>query len=351
MIGEGALVLAQSFTFYLLIYVILSLSMNLEYGLTGVPNLGKVLFFFVGAITSTVITVNIYDSVLGIEDPLSALAAARRTELAASNPLLAVGVFALSLVASSLVAGALGFVASYPALALKGSMLSITLLIFGEAARVFVRTYQPLVGGVFGISGISNPFVFLRNPPLAMTLYVALTGVVALLVFLLVERLTNSPFGRVMKAVRDDELAAYSLGKDVPKVRGQVLFIGSAIAGAAGSLYTFYSQAIFPDDFVPALTFFVLTMVILGGLANNVGAVVGALVLAVFERFSQASTLAIFGVAVGFDISYLRYAVMGALVVAVLLYRPQGLIPERPVKTELYEALAARVRRPSKGRG
>ncbi|MCS7117565.1 MAG: branched-chain amino acid ABC transporter permease [Thaumarchaeota archaeon] len=348
MIGEGALVLFQSFTFYLLIYVILSLSMNLEYGLTGVPNLGKVLFFFVGAITSTVITVNVYDSILGTEDPLSALAAARRTELAASNPLLAVGVFVLSLISSSLVAGVLGFVASYPALALKGSMLSITLLIFGEAARVFVRTYQPLVGGVFGISGISNPFVFLRNPPLGMTLYVALTGAIAIFTYLLVERLTNSPFGRLMKAVRDDELAAYSLGKDVPRVRGQVLFIGSAIAGAAGSLYTFYSQSIFPDDYVPALTFLVLTMTILGGLANNVGAVVGALVLAVFERFSQASTLAVFGITVGFDISYLRYAVMGILIVTVLLYRPQGLIPEKPVKTELYDVVAARGRRSSR---
>jgi branched-chain amino acid transport system permease protein len=145
-----------------------------------------------------------------------------------------------------------------------------------------------------------------------------------------------------MKAVRDDELAAYALGKDAASVRGWVLFIGSALAGIAGSLYTFYSQAIFPDDFIPSLTFFVLTMVIVGGVANNLGVVVGALLMSLIERFSQASTLALIGIHVPFDISYVRYALTGALIVVFLLYRPRGLIEERPVKTPLYEVLSGR---------
>jgi branched-chain amino acid transport system permease protein len=342
MIQEGAYVFVTSFLFYLMIYTILALSMNIEYGYTGVPNLGKVLFYFVGGIVTAVIATRTYDAILGIEDPLSAVSAAKRVELAASEPLLAIGVFVASLVAGGLTAGLLGYLASYPALALKGSSLSITLLIFGEAARVFVRTYEPLVGGVFGISGIANPFVFLREPLAISTAYLVTTALITVVILVLVERITNSPFGRVMKAVRDDELAAYALGKDAASVRGWVLFIGSALAGIAGSLYTFYSQAIFPDDFIPSLTFFVLTMVIVGGVANNLGVVVGALLMSLIERFSQASTLALIGIYVPFDISYVRYALTGALIVVFLLYRPRGLIEERPVKTPLYEVLSGR---------
>jgi branched-chain amino acid transport system permease protein len=342
MIQEGAYVFVTSFLFYLMIYTILALSMNIEYGYTGVPNLGKVLFYFVGGIVTAVIATRVYDAILGIEDPLSAVSAAKRVELAASEPLLAIGVFVASLVAGGLTAGLLGYLASYPALALKGSSLSITLLIFGEAARVFVRTYEPLVGGVFGISGIANPFVFLREPLAISTAYLVTTALITVATLVLVERITNSPFGRVMKAVRDDELAAYALGKDAASVRGWALFIGSTLAGIAGSLYTFYSQAIFPDDFIPSLTFFVLTMVIVGGVANNLGVVVGALLMSLIERFSQASTLALIGIHVPFDISYVRYALTGALIVVFLLYRPRGLIEERPVKTPLYEVLSGR---------
>ncbi|MEM1946832.1 MAG: branched-chain amino acid ABC transporter permease [Candidatus Caldarchaeum sp.] len=339
---ESLLILFYSSMFYLLIYIMLALSTNIEYGYTGVPNLGKVLFFFIGSIVTAALTTKIYDSILGVADPLSAVAASLRVAYAADNPAVSIGIFILSLVLSAGVAGVIGYLASYPALALKESMLAITLLIFGEAARVFVRTYEPLVGGVFGISGIANPFVFLKQPTLVTTAYLATTFLVTALVFVLVERVSNSPFGRVMKAVRDDELVGYVFGKNVAQVRGQVLFIGSAIAGAAGSIYTFYSQSIFPDDFVPSITFFILTMIILGGVANNVGAVVGAVVLSLFERFSQASTLAVFGIVVGFDISYLRYAFMGALIIVMLLFKPMGLVAEKQVKTALYEVLKKR---------
>jgi len=83
--------------------------------------------------------------------------------------------------------------------------------------------------------------------------------------------------------------------------------------------------------------------VIVGGVANNLGVVVGALLMSLIERFSQASTLALIGIYVPFDISYVRYALTGALIVVFLLYRPRGLIEERPVKTPLYEVLSGNV--------
>ncbi|MCL7396559.1 MAG: hypothetical protein LZ167_04010, partial [Thaumarchaeota archaeon] len=82
--------------------------------------------------------------------------------------------------------------------------------------------------------------------------------------------------------------------------------------------------------------------VLLGGVGNNVGAVVGAILLSLFERFSQASMLELLGIRVGFDISYFRYMMIGLLIILVLMFRSQGMIPEKPVKTPLYEILFRR---------
>ena len=341
---SGIYILASSVITYTSIYMILALSTNLEYGYTGIPNFGKVFFFFTGSIVTAVVTSYLYNTALGIADSFSAAAAAKRTEYSATNPFFAVEVFLISLTLSTIVSGVFGYLASYPALALREDFLAITLLVFGEAGRVFARTYEPLVGGVFGMSGIPNPLNWIADRALSLLLYSLIALASAITIFILVERISNSPFGRVMKAVRDDEVAAASLGKNVARVRGQVLFISSALSGAAGSLLTFYTQSIFPDDYIPAVTFFIISMVLLGGSGNNFGVVLGALVLSLFERFSQASTLALLGITIPIDISFIRYAVTGLLIILVLAARPQGMIPEGVVKTPLYRILERRQR-------
>jgi len=347
---QSAAVLASSIVAYTSIYIMLALSTNLEYGYTGVPNFGKVFFFFIGAIVSAVVAGWLYNQVLGISDGFSAAAAAKRTEYSVQNPAFAAGVFALCLALSTVVSGLFGYLASYPALALREDFLAITLLVFGEAGRIFVRTYEPLVGGVYGMSGIPNPLNWVRDRPTALLIYSALVLGVAVACYAAVERISNSPFGRVMKAVRDDELAASALGKDVAAVRGQVLFISSAIAGAAGSLFTFYTQSIFPDDYIPPVTFYVVSMVLLGGAGNNVGTVLGAVFLSLLDRFTQASFLALLGVRVPFDISFIRYALTGAIMILVIALRPQGILAEGIVKTPLYRVLERREKSRGGGR-
>ncbi len=342
---SSMLIFISSIATYTSIYMILALSANLEYGYTGIPNFGKVFFFFIGSIVTAMITSSLYNSALGIGDGLSAAAAAKRVEYSASNPVFAVEIFLLSLALSTIVSGIFGYLASYPALALREDFLAITLLVFGEAGRVFVRTYEPLVGGVFGMSGIPNPLNWIADRSLSLFLYSLIVVAIAIMIFVLVERLSNSPFGRVMKAVRDDEIAAASLGKNVARIRGEVLFISSALSGAAGSLFTFYTQSIFPDDYIPAVTFYIISMILLGGSGNNVGAVLGALVLSLFERFSQASTLALLGITISIDISFIRYAVTGALIILILAARPQGILPEGIVKTPLYKILEKKAKR------
>ncbi|MEM4970411.1 MAG: branched-chain amino acid ABC transporter permease [Sulfolobales archaeon] len=336
-------VLISSILTYTSIYIILALSANLEYGYTGIPNFGKVFFFFVGAIVTAIIASTMYNSALGISDGFSAIAAAKRTEYSVQNPLFALEVFIACLVASTLASGVFGYLASYPALALREDFLAITLLVFGEAGRIFVRTYEPLVGGVYGMSGIPNPLNWLRDRATALLLYSLIVLIIAIVFFIVIERISNSPFGRVMKAVRDDELAASTLGKNVAMARGWVLFISSSMAGAAGSLFTFYTQSIFPDDYIPPVTFYVISMVLLGGAGNNVGTILGAIFLSLLDRFTQASFLALLGVTVSFDISFIRYAITGLIMILVIGFRPQGIIPEGVVKTPLYSIIRKRL--------
>jgi len=337
-------VLVSSIVTYTSIYLILALSTNLEYGYTGIPNFGKVFFFFIGAIVSAIVAGAIYNTALGISDAFSAAAAAKRTEYSVQNPAFAAGVFILCLALSAIASGLFGYLASYPALALREDFLAITLLVFGEAGRIFVRTYEPLVGGVYGMSGIPNPLNWLGDRPTALLLYAALVLGIAVTCYIVVERISNSPFGRVMKAVRDDELVASALGKDVASVRGRVLFISSAMAGAAGSLFTFYTQSIFPDDYIPPVTFYIVSMVLLGGASNNMGTVLGAVFLSLLDRFTQASFLALLGIGAPFDISFIRYALTGAIMILVIALRPQGIVVEGIVKTPLYKVLERRER-------
>ena len=122
-------------------------------------------------------------------------------------------------------------------------------------------------------------------------------------------------------------------------MKGTILVIGSGMAAVAGVLNAFYQQSVLSVDYIPQVTFLALTMVLLGGLANHRGAVAGVLLLTVLDRFTQPPFLAIFGIFWTFpvDLNYLRYIGIGVLIILILRFRPQGLVPERPVPTPVPE--------------
>ncbi len=330
--------LASIVTFYG-IYLVLGFSFNLEYGFAGQPNLGKVLFYSIGAYAAGRLTATVLWSMVGVEGVpfFSHAAADMRLEFAAAHPLIIILLFFASLAIAALLGGLFGFVVSYPALRLRGDFLAIVLIAVGEVGRVFARTYEPLSGGVFGLSGVPNPLLWLGEPRFWRFVYALIVLAIALITYLIVERLVNSPLGRLLKSVRDDELAAKVYGKDVPRVKAQVLIIGSAMAAVAGALYAFYVQTVFADDFVPMVSFLVIIMVMLGGVANNKGVFLGALLLTLLDRLTRASFLRMIGITITFDITYVRYIAVGVLIILVLMFRPKGLIPETPLKTPALE--------------
>ncbi len=324
------------------IYLMLSISLNLEYGYTGIPNFGKVLFFAGGAFIVGATTTRLLLFFMGLSSKnycnFNVLYASEVTNQLASNPILSITIFAAMLLAGAAVGGLLGYVASYPAIRLRETYLGITLLASGELLRIVARNYDPLICGTLGVS---VPDVFAWIPvSIKEAVQVAIMLAIALLIWVFVERLARSPFGRLIRAVRDNEIAAESYGKDVVNVRMKILVIGSAIAGIAGVLYALYVRSVHADDFMPLRTFIVWVMVILGGAGNNAGAAVGSFIYVLTERLIMQYKHYI---VVPFDVNYVSYIVFGAILILMLMFKPKGLLPEKPSRTLDFEKIIKRI--------
>ncbi len=322
-----------SFLVLFAIYLMMALSLNLEYGYGGIPNFGHVFFMSVGAYAAGVLTARTVDYFAHVQDYCSGQAASMRTQLLSSNPFLAVSLFIISIIIGAILGGMFGYLGSYPALRLKEDFLAIVLIFLGEIGRIIARNEPSIVCGLTGLTGIANPFIWIGEVHIRSIAYTVLVLIFAALTYIYVHRLTTSPFGRLLKSVRDDDLAAMALGKAVPKVRGHIMIIGSVIAALSGVLRTFYIQGVVADDFIPLYTFLVLSMVILGGMANNLGVIVGTLVMTSLDFFISPSVFSLFGVTIEFNIAYIKYVIIGLIMILMLMFRPEGAIPEKPVET------------------
>jgi len=330
--------LITSFLVLFAIYLIMALSLNLEYGYSGIPNFGHVFFMSVGAYVSGNLTAHVIYKLSGATaDFCSGQGAYLRTAYASQHPMLAIGLFILSLIVGAIVGGIFGYLGSYPGLRLKETFLAITLIFIGEIGRIIARNEKKVACGLTGLTGVPNPFCWIDNVNFRSVLYTVVVLMMAAATYIYVQRLTQSPFGRLLKAMRDNDLAAMVLGKEIPRARGIVMVIGSALAAVAGVLRTFYIQGVVADDFIPLITFTVLSMVILGGVANNLGVLIGTLVMTTVDHFLSPSFLSIIGFRVEFDITYVKYVITGLIMILVLMFRPEGAMPEKPVKTPLLE--------------
>jgi branched-chain amino acid transport system permease protein len=318
------------------IFIIISLSLNLEYGYAGIPNFGKLLAvaggaYFVGAVSGRVLALA-YDQPAGlgyIEKNLEVIGFLNN--VLSSSPLQSIGFLVLSIIGAAFFGGLLGYIASYPAIRLRGDYLAITLLAMGEIIWVIADNWQPLIGGSMGVR-IPDPFRWIGSQyrPLAVLLTVLIT---AAIIFLYLQYLGRSPLGRVLKAMRENELSASVHGKDVVKLRTKTLIVGFAIAAISGALNSLWTVSVSPKDFERVRhTFMPWVMVIIGGAGNNIGAVIGAIIfvtlrgLIVFYKYS-------FEAIVPFDVVWLEYLLMGIALIIVLMYRPEGLLPEKPTRT------------------
>lgn len=316
------------------IYAILSLTLNMESGVSGVTNFGKVVFYGIGAYISATLTTYLILMLNGVDisenPPYNINGIILLGELGNENPVLNIGLFILSIVLSFIVAGFVGYLLSYPILRVGPEFVGFTLLSTGELMRIFLLHFEP-VGASKGLMAIPNPLGWIPNSRIREMLYLMIILVFLVLTYTVMKRLLNSPLGRTLKSVRDDETAALCMGKHVPKIKALVLFIGSGFTGIAGTLLSYYFTSVNPNMFVPSVTFNAWAMIILGGMGNLTGSLLGAALITLVDRLLTFIT-PLLGITV-ISPDYVRWILIGLLIVVVLIVNPRGILPEKPIKT------------------
>ncbi|MGK7866088.1 branched-chain amino acid ABC transporter permease [Falsiroseomonas sp. E2-1-a20] len=280
------------------IYALMALGLNVIWGLTGMVNLGLVGFFAVGAYGSALLT----------------------TKLFWPMP--------LGWAAGAVLAAAAGGIMALIVARLRGDYLAIVTLGFAEVIRLVAANEIWLTNGTDGISGIPGPWRGEVSPQDFNLIYLGIVWSAVAVAFVLLARLSHSPFGRVLRAIREDEDIAAVAGKPVLWFKVRAFTIGAAVLGGAGALYAHYNAYIAPDGFAPLLTIYIVLALTAGGVGAMRGAIVGAIfVIALLEgtRFLSATIPGVSPV----QKAALREGAIALSLILLLRFRPQGLIPEK----------------------
>jgi branched-chain amino acid transport system permease protein len=304
------------------IYTIFALGLYLQYALAGLPNFGHVAFAALAAYTMAILVIRLQMSL-----PLASLA-------------------------GLLVAVLFSLVLGIPSLRLRADYLAIATVAGGEIVRYLALNMQGLTGGPIGSIGMLGPSqlaqynqpweAFLKpiiatlkqipilapsaNRDMAMLLIVWAIALVLLFIFWLMVR---SPWGRLMRAIREDEAAAAAVGKDVYLAKMQVLILGAILGGLAGLLLAWQIGIITPDDYQPTFTFYAYLILILGGTTRIWAIPVGALLFGLLysgTRFLNFFPLSLFDSG---ERAYLRLILVGLLLIVLMAIRPQGIFGNR----------------------
>ncbi len=318
------------------IYYIVAVSLNMEFGYAGIPNFGKALSVLVGAISVGGILNRLLIWYFGVKGDLiegNTFAIARMNEIIAAHPLAGIFLLLIAILLAMVVGFVVGMIFILPSAKLKADYLGVTLLAISEAIFLVCVYNLSIIGGYYGIS---TPDILAFAPGEKRGwIFAGIVLVFAFLSFLFMERLLNTPYGRVLKAMRENEDVVKCFGRDIMKLRMRTMAIGSAIGAIAGVLYSFYTGNIVANSFTRVeWTFFPFLMILLGGKGNNKGVALGVLayvIVIVFLDIYKYDIKEIFHIP--FEPVWLTYILFGITMLLILYYKPTGLIPERPVKT------------------
>lgn len=271
------------------IYMILTLSLNLILGFTGIPALGHAAFACAGAYTSSLLALNF-------------------------------GLPAwVGLVSGACVAALLGLIVGFPSIRLKGDYLALATFGLGLIVYSVAKNWVGLTRGPMGLPGIPRFGLYFFALD-AVWAYLLLVTFFVLLTFFVTRRIVKSPFGRVLMGIREDEIATLAMGKDVNQHKLLVFVIGAFFAGIAGSLYAHYITFIDPSSFTVMESIIILLMVVFGGTGSLPGSFAGASILVIFPellRFmGMPSAVA----------APVRQMIYGLLLVLLMILLPQGIL-------------------------
>ena len=298
------------------IFALMALALNIQWGHTGLFNAGVAAFLAIGAYTAAI---------------LMTLPAPRTPQYPGhlggfTQP------FAVAAVSAMLVSGFVGFLIALPILRLRADYFAIATLALAEIIRLILTNAESLTAGTIGVILIPRPFdpvdVIKQDPGLSDVSIAVLAVAILFLLFLVIDYITRSPWGRVLRGIREDEEATLALGKNVFRFRLQAFVLGCAVFGLAGAVLAPFLRFVDPLQFDPLSTFTIYVMVILGGSANNRGVIFGAFLFYAFDWVS-VRLVDLLPPEWGERIPYIRLMAIGLLLVLLIMYRPEGLLPER----------------------
>ncbi len=278
------------------IYALLALSLNLVWGSAGMVNLGLAGLFGVGAYASALAT-------------------------GAGAPVL------IGWAVAALAGVIAGLIVNFATLKLRDDYLAIVTLGFAEVVRLVALNERWLTKGADGISGIHAPFKAALGPAGFNLAYLALVTAVVIVVWLLLNRLDASPYGRTLKAIREDQELARFAGKPVLRFKFQAFALSAAIAALAGALYAHYQSYVSPDHVQPLLTIYIFLGLTAGGVGRPAGAVFGGYAVVLFIEATRFAAEVVPGLQ-PVQVAAIREMLIGAALIVLLHIRPQGLLPE-----------------------
>jgi branched-chain amino acid transport system permease protein len=295
------------------IFAIMALGLNLQWGHTGLFNAGVAAFWGLGAYAAAILMVPpvppqiFYAGHLGFNQP-----------------------FLVAAVGAMVVSGLAGLFIALPMLRLRADYFAIATLALAETVRLVLTNAAQWTGGSVGIHDIPRPLdAFAIGEPGLSDSYIAGLALLCLLISLMVvEFLTRQPWGRVLRGIREDEEATLALGKNVYRFRLEAFVLGCALMGLSGAVYATYLRFLAPNQFDPLATFNIYVIVILGGSGNNFGVVAGAYL---FYAFDWVSVRLDDNLPPDWSLRfpYIRLMIIGALLVALVIYRPEGIFKEK----------------------
>jgi branched-chain amino acid transport system permease protein len=293
-----------------LYYALLCLGLNLQWGVTGLFNVGVAGFVAVGAYGTALLTgPDSPDHWGGLGWPV-----------------------AVGWVGAALLAGLAALLVGGVTLRLRHDYLAIATFGIAVTIQLVALNFVKLTNGPFGIAAIPRPLAGWSGTAVGRNvLYLVLVSAVVAVTYVALERLVRSPWGRVLRGLREDEAAAAALGKSPTRYRLEAFVLGAMIMGLAGAIYAHFVGFVAPEDFLPILTFQVWTMLVVGGSGNNRGALVGGVLVWGVWSGSGALVAALLPQALQARGAALQVVLIGVVLAGVLLCRPRGLLGEDAV--------------------
>jgi branched-chain amino acid transport system permease protein len=273
------------------IYTILSVSLNLIAGYTGLVSIAHAAFYGVGAYVAAIMALKLH------------------------SPFLA------NLICAVLLSGLLGAIVGFPSLRIRDDYFVIATFAFQVIAFSILNNWVSFTGGPMGLPGIPQPTI-LGLEISSHIGFLVVVGIICALTLWISSKIIRSPFGRVLKAIREDEVLAQAAGKNIASYKVLVFVIGAGMAAAAGVMYAYYISFIDPTSFTVTESIFIISIVIVGGAGSQWGPIAGAVVLVLIPELLRL---------IGMPSSVaanLRQIIYGGLLVAFMTWRPKGLLGE-----------------------